>query len=67
MRIFMHTHICIHINAYTNIGMKRSSIRRVELPSQLTFRAREDKQLPSLSPCTYEYTFLHIFMKYVYS
>jgi hypothetical protein len=28
------------------LGMKRSSIRRVELPSQLVFRAREDKQLP---------------------
>ena len=26
--------------------MKRSAIRRVELPSQLVFKAREDKQLP---------------------
>jgi hypothetical protein len=36
----------IDIYIYMFLGMKRSSIRRVELPSQLVFRAREDKQLP---------------------
>ena len=28
------------------VGMKRSAIRRVELPSTLVFKARADKQLP---------------------
>ena len=30
-------------------GMKRSAIRRVELPSMLVFKARADKQLPTPS------------------
>ena len=31
---------------YPDTGMKRSAIRRVELPSMLVFKARADKQLP---------------------
>jgi hypothetical protein len=52
------------------LGMKRSSIRRVELPSQLTFRAREDKQLPLPSEKNeegnrYAYLFIYIYI-YIY-
>jgi len=32
------------------MGMKRNAIRRIEIPSQLVFRARDAKQLPLPSP-----------------